>query len=219
MKNEHDYEAEFVRRSMEFQAWNYFNHATEEQRLEQKHLQAVLTRRANARIEGTCYVAPSAAVFTDHLEMGDGSFIGAGAVLRNVVVLGHQCSVGPYAHIAGNVTIGAYTMVAGGAALYGFNHGMDPGWPMGHQPCTVKGIRIGTDCWIGANAVILDGVEVGDHSIVAAGAVVTKTFPPYSIIVGNPGRLIRDRREAKPEAGADPAPAPAPESGPAPAST
>jgi acetyltransferase-like isoleucine patch superfamily enzyme len=198
MKNEHDLEADFIRRSLEFRPWQYFEAATEEQKLEQKYLQAVLARRANATINGNCYIAPSAAVFTDMLEMDDKSFIAAGAIVRNVVRIGRESCIGSYAHIAGNVVIGSNTMIAGGVAIYGFNHGTDPTYPMGYQPCTVKGITIGSDCWIGANAVIIDGVNIGDHSIVAAGAIVTKSFPPFSIVGGNPARLIRDRSQPKP---------------------
>lgn len=53
------------------------------------------------------------------------------------------------------------------------------------------------DVWIGANAVIVDGVTIGAHSIVAGGAVVTKDVAPYSIVGGSPAKLIKDRRRRK----------------------
>ncbi|HWU45411.1 MAG TPA: DapH/DapD/GlmU-related protein, partial [Humibacter sp.] len=56
-------------------------------------------------------------------------------------------------------------------------------------------MTIGDDVWIGSNAVILDGVSIGPHSVIAAGAVVTKDVPDWSIVGGNPAKRIRDRRE------------------------
>ena len=54
---------------------------------------------------------------------------------------------------------------------------------------------IGHDVWIGANAVVMKGVSVGDGAIVGASAVVTKDVPPYAIVVGNPARIIKYRYE------------------------
>ncbi len=61
------------------------------------------------------------------------------------------------------------------------------------QRHTSVGIDIGKGVWIGANAAILDGVTIGAHSIVAAGAVVTSNFPDFSIIAGCPARLVKSR--------------------------
>ena len=56
-----------------------------------------------------------------------------------------------------------------------------------------KAVFIEDDVWLGANVVILKGVTIGHGSVVAAGAVVTKSFPPYSIIGGVPAKLIKKR--------------------------
>ena len=53
-------------------------------------------------------------------------------------------------------------------------------------------IRIGNKCWIGANAIVLPGVSLGDHVIVGAGAIVTKSFPSNCTIAGVPARIIKD---------------------------
>ncbi|MCX7009570.1 MAG: DapH/DapD/GlmU-related protein, partial [Kiritimatiellaeota bacterium] len=59
------------------------------------------------------------------------------------------------------------------------------------------GITVGDNAWFGAGAKVLDGVKIGAHSIIGTGAVVTKDIPEYSIAVGLPAKVIRDRRTAK----------------------
>ena len=54
-------------------------------------------------------------------------------------------------------------------------------------------VIIGNDVWIGTNAIILSGVTVGHGAVIGAGAVVSKNVPPYAIVVGNPGRVIKYR--------------------------
>jgi virginiamycin A acetyltransferase len=60
-----------------------------------------------------------------------------------------------------------------------------------------KRITIGNDVWIGARAVILDGITIGDGAIVGACAVVTKDVPPYAVVAGVPARVIRYRFSEK----------------------
>lgn len=143
----------------------------------------------------SCYVSPLAVVLPDELQMGDRSYIAGGAVVRSArLVMGSDCSLNSYSVLSGDITMGNGVRVASHASMYGFNHGFaSTDIPVFRQPLTVKGIIIGDDVWIGANAVILDGVQIGSHSIVAAGAVVTRDVPAYSIVGGNPARLIRSR--------------------------
>lgn len=64
----------------------------------------------------------------------------------------------------------------------------------GNTDAVTKGpVRIGSDVWIGARAMILSGVTVGDGAIIAAGAVVARDVPAYGIVAGNPARLVRHR--------------------------
>ncbi|HDZ8876661.1 hypothetical protein J4G66_16215 [Aeromonas dhakensis] len=58
-------------------------------------------------------------------------------------------------------------------------------------------IKIGNDVWIGANAIILPGVTIGDGAVVGAGAVVTRDVPDYAIVVGVPAKVIRQRFNKK----------------------
>jgi acetyltransferase-like isoleucine patch superfamily enzyme len=66
--------------------------------------------------------------------------------------------------------------------------------PLNQQGTTSKGIRIGRNVWVGANAVVLDGADIGDNAIVAAGSVVSGRIPPNTIVQGNPAKVIFTRR-------------------------
>ncbi len=57
----------------------------------------------------------------------------------------------------------------------------------------LKAVTIGHNCWIGGRVFITPGVEIGDGCVVAGGSVLTKSFPPLSVIGGNPARLIKGR--------------------------
>lgn len=56
-------------------------------------------------------------------------------------------------------------------------------------------IVIGEDCWIGSNVTILGGVKIGNGCVIGAGSIVTKNIPDYSVAVGNPARVIKNRKE------------------------
>lgn len=64
--------------------------------------------------------------------------------------------------------------------------------PPGKRPITSKGpVVIGNNVWIGDKATILPGVTIGDGSVIAANAVVTKDVPAFSVVAGNPAHVIR----------------------------
>ena len=89
----------------------------------------------------------------------------------------------------GKITIGSGAWIARNTSLITTNH--DSFNPSVHvEP---KDIEIGKNCWIGANAVILPGVKLGDHTVVAAGAVVSKSFEDgYCVIGGVPAKKLKD---------------------------
>jgi len=62
-----------------------------------------------------------------------------------------------------------------------------------------KPVSIGNDVWIGIRVTILPGVTIGDHSVIGAGAVVTKDVPEYAIVGGSPARILRMRNERREE--------------------
>ncbi len=99
-------------------------------------------------------------------------------------------SPGCYIQAANGIYIGDNTNIGPGVGLISANH--DPTDNTRHLPGPP--IRIGRDCWIGMNAVILPGVTLGDGVVVGAGAVVTHDFPDRVVIAGNPARVIREIR-------------------------
>jgi acetyltransferase-like isoleucine patch superfamily enzyme len=91
-----------------------------------------------------------------------------------------------------NVIIGPRVYLAGGSNY----HFTRTDIPISEQGLDLEGgIIIRKNCWIGANTVILDGVTIGNDSIVGAGSVVTKTLPAFAIAVGNPAQVIRIRKD------------------------
>ena len=98
-------------------------------------------------------------------------------------------SFGIYFQALGRIRIGKGTYIGPNVGLITANH--DPADPELHlepQP-----IELGKACWIGMNSVILPGVTLGDHTVVGAGSVVTKSFEQgYCVIAGNPARIIRE---------------------------
>jgi acetyltransferase-like isoleucine patch superfamily enzyme len=179
---------------LEFMTWE--RKPAETDSAGQRALKQKLARSANARIADTAYIAEDARIFTTSLTVGHRSWIAAHALVRGDIELGSNCSVNAYACISGKVRCGDGVRIASLVSIVGFNHGFDdPDTPINDQPHEIKGIIIGDDVWIGANAVVLDGVTIGNGAVIAAGAVVNKDVPPLAIMAGVPAKLIRRRGE------------------------
>jgi acetyltransferase-like isoleucine patch superfamily enzyme len=184
-------ERDYERYALDVQPWTV---RSSEAALEQQVLQEVLRERSGASFGKNCYIARSARVLTNKLDVGDSTWIAEGVILRGDLIFGSNATVNPYSHIAGRVRIGNGVRIAGGVAIMGFNHGTArTDIAIYRQPTTTLGIKIGDGTWIGANAVIRDGVVIGSHAIVAGGSVVTSDVPDYAVVGGNPARIIRSR--------------------------
>jgi len=108
------------------------------------------------------------------------------------VRIGDRTRIGMSNVIIGPVTIGNDIMFAQNIVLSGLNHGYEEiDIPPSQQKTTMAEIIVEDEVWIGANAVVVAGVRIGKHSVIAAGSVVTKNVPPYSIVGGNPARLLK----------------------------
>jgi len=118
------------------------------------------------------------------------SYLGSNSILQNVGV-GRFCSIGPEVrvglgrHPSSFVSTypGTYLSQAGAAVKLGGNCQFEEYLP----------IKIGNDVYIGARAMVLDGVNISDGAIIAAGAIVTKDVPPYAIVGGVPAKILKYR--------------------------
>ncbi len=131
----------------------------------------------------------------NYFALGDNSTIEDFCTVNNGVgdvVIGNRTRVGMSNVLIGPVTIGNDVMLAQNIVMSGLNHGYEDITVVPHkQPVTRKPIVIEDEVWVGANCVVTAGVTIGKHSVIAAGSVVTKSIPPYSVAVGNPARVIK----------------------------
>lgn len=167
----------------------------------QEEVQARFRALETVTIAEGCFVAPEARIFGEPgrgVVLGPGCAVAAEAFLHGPITLGRNVSINARASLDGGakgLVIGDGTRIASGAALYAFDHGLEPGRWVKDQPVTSRGIQVGEDVWIGANAGVTDGVTIGDHAVVGMGAVVTRDVPAWAIVGGVPARVLGDRRK------------------------
>jgi acetyltransferase-like isoleucine patch superfamily enzyme len=174
----------------------------------QKEVQDNLRELETVEIAEGCFISPEAHLFAEPGRpiriIGPGVSIAANAFVHGPVVLEAGVSLNARVSLdggAGGIHIGEGSRIATGATLYAFDHGLAPDRAVRDQPVTSRGIVLGADVWVGANAGVTDGVTIGDHAVVAMGAVVTRDVPPWAIVAGVPARVIGDRR-LRPRSGA-----------------
>lgn len=111
------------------------------------------------------------------------------------ISIGEQTRIGPYTCLSGDrILIGNHCLIASHVSIYANNHVFDdPTRLIREQGNRYKGIVIEDDCWLGSGVRVVDGITIGQGSVIGAGAVVTKDVPPYSIAVGVPAKVIAQR--------------------------
>lgn len=127
--------------------------------------------------------------------IGDYSVVESFACINNAVgdvTIGNHTRVGLHNTIIGPVKIGNHVNLAQGITVTALNHNFgDTSKRIDEQGVSTNNVIIEDDVWIGANAVILPGVKIGTHCVVAAGAVITKDVPPHSLVAGVPAKIIK----------------------------
>ena len=162
--------------------------------------------RRGLRLDRSCYIGPGVSLGPDHtiamqgrVEVADSCELNQGVELNpfgGSIRIAPRVWLGPYVVIYGHggVEIGEQTLVSMHCTILSSNHGVPPlGKLIRETADELLPTKIGRDVWIGANAVILGGVTIGEGAVVAAGAVVNRDVEPGAVVAGVPARKIRKR--------------------------
>ena len=162
--------------------------------------------RRGLRLDRSCYVGPGVSLGPDNIaktngvvEVGDSCELNQGVELNpwgGSIRIARCVWLGPYVVIYGHggLEIGEHTLVSMHCAILSSNHAIPAlGELIRNTADELLPTKIGRDVWIGANAVILGGVTIGDGAVVAAGAVVTKDVEPGTVVAGVPAKVVKRR--------------------------
>lgn len=157
------------------------------------------------------FMETSISAFSGHIQVEKNTCIrGALEIQREngIIEIGSNCYIGDHTRIwaAENIKIGNNVLIAHNVNIFDNDthpvdykdrrndaeniifHGVRKNYPS----LKSKAIDIGDDVWIGCNSIILKGVKIGNGSIIAAGSVVTKSVPPFSLVAGNPAKIVKE---------------------------
>ncbi len=143
-----------------------------------------------------------ASFLKSQIKIGDKTHISRYCSLRaghGQIKIGSHVNIGEAAYVGGNgnIEIGDDCLLARGVVLLTGNHVFqDPSIPIRYQGTELNSVKIGDDVWLGANVIVLPGVNIGKGCVIGAGSTVNKDLQSYSIAVGSPARVVgkRDRR-------------------------
>lgn len=143
---------------------------------------------SNSQVSNTCKIYGRCHI--DSCYIADYTYIADNAQLSKVEI-GKFCSIGP--NLKAGHGIHPINGISTSPIFYSINNALEKTLTKENKINERKPIIIGNDVWIGMNATILDGVNIGNGAIVAAGAVVTKDVPAYAIVGGIPAKVIKYR--------------------------
>ena len=165
-----------------------------------------LAFRGSFRAAGQRLIVQEGVVFegSENVILGDDVALSRGSSIyseRGTCMIGNRFALGIHSMIdaneRGEIVIGDDVLIASGCVLRASNHQYrEASRPVNSQGHTGGRIVIGNDVWLGANVVVLPDVNIGDHAIIGAGAVVTRDVEPWAIVGGVPARVIGWRAKA-----------------------
>lgn len=144
-------------------------------------------------------------VIRSELCLGGGNTIGEYTILEGgQIKLGKHATISSHCVLRGPITIGNFSQIGPHVGVYTRAHPLKSisinvsrrflnGARKKLQQPLEQPVSIGSDVWVGASAVILPGVKIGDGAIVAAGSVVREDVPPFTMVAGVPARMIGRR--------------------------
>jgi acetyltransferase-like isoleucine patch superfamily enzyme len=117
------------------------------------------------------------------------------ASTRAALDLGAFAYVGPGTRfdLVEPLAVGEHTLFGPGCFVSDHDHGILAGLRIDEQPSRPSAVRVGRDVWLGARAILLRGVTIGDGAVIGAGAVVTRDVPPGAVVTGVPARVVGRR--------------------------
>ena len=124
------------------------------------------------------------AIIRDEVEIGEGAVIMMGAILNIGTAVGEGTMIDMGAVLGGRAIVGRHSHIGAGTVLAGVV-----------EPPSAKPVTIGDNVLIGANAVVIEGVSVGNGAVVAAGAVGTRDGPENAVVAGVPARIVKMKDE------------------------
>jgi acetyltransferase-like isoleucine patch superfamily enzyme len=136
----------------------------------QHHERHKLSLGKNTLIESLCVIC----TWHGDVILQDGASIGIGSIVLGPVLLGERSACSQHCFISGQT-----------------HHYQDISKNFLKQGVKTRQIVIGKNVWIGANSVILPGVKIGDNSVIGAGSTIIENVPPYSVVAGNPAKIIK----------------------------
>lgn len=159
-------------------------------------------RHKNVTVHKTCCISPESRINPrgGAIFIGPGTSVSYNTAIQGDVTIGSGSSVNANCTIVGygkegQVTIGDNVRIAANAMIIAGNHIFDDvGTPICKQGIRPAPITICDDVWIAGRVNITAGVTIGKDSVIAAGAVVTKDIPPYSVAAGVPAKVIKMRK-------------------------
>lgn len=140
---------------------------------------------------------------TNGIILGSNSSVGPYSKIRSTmslknlgvgVSIGNNVGIGGWLYLGGwgGISIGDDTIIGERLTVHSDKHLFeDESLLIRHQGVQAEPVVVGKNCWIGSNVTILGGVTIGDRCVIGAGSVVTKSFSPGSLLVGNPARCVR----------------------------